>query len=238
MHRSFISMAWTPEVDAADARLLIHTIEELYELLRPRLGRPGQFDPLPTVRIFGAWSIPGAPDLQAYTSIEWYISHSMDDAGQSILASRYLQTVNLEPWQASHPHFDLCLTNLAVQDDLAGLRSNLPTLGFNRRGLVSLISTRRFDELRNLPLRRMALQHVFTHYLGLLFDIPAYSRAADVTPYHTGLYCANDCVMRPVESPQAALELAQTQAAQGTTFCEPCLTDLVAQITGYHYSLN
>src|SRR5690242_18707666 len=118
MQRSFISMTWTPGVDPEDAQVFIRTIEDIYTLLRPHLGSPGQFDPLPVVRIFGAWAIPNVPAGSAYGSVEWYIKHSMDDSQEKVLASRYLETVILEPWQSSSPHFDLALTELPLTDDL------------------------------------------------------------------------------------------------------------------------
>jgi hypothetical protein len=120
MQRSFISVTWTPGVDAEDAQVLIRTIEEVYRLLRPHFGAPGQFDPLPAVHIFGAWTKPEVPQTSAYANVEWYIAHSLDETHRSIMASRYLEAVELEPCQSSSPHLDLAVTELPLIDDLSG----------------------------------------------------------------------------------------------------------------------
>ena len=237
MRRTFISTTWTPDVDPEDARTLMRTLEIIYSLLRHHLGRPGQFDPLPVVRVFGAWSIADAPRNAAYNSMEWYLERCLDDTQQHVLASRFVDTVQLEPWQMTNPHFDLCLTDRPIVDDLE--RPGDPVvLGFSRGGLVSLISTEPFVDIVDPDLRQLAMGFVFAHYFGRLIDIPLVTRTDDVEQVAGETFCTSVCAMRRVSSPEQALDYAREQIATGTVYCEPCQHDLVAQITSFHYGVN
>ena len=238
MQRSFISMTWTPGVDPEDTHVFIRTIEDIYTLLRPHLGSPGQFDPLPVVRIFGAWAINNVPPGSAYASVEWYIQHSMDDRRERVLASRYLETVMLEPWQSSSPHFDLALTELPLTDDLPGASPAADALGMNRPGLISLVSSHPFQTIESPDLRRLALRHTFAHYFGRLLDAPRLSRSGDVLMHDKLMYCSNTCALRYTDTPTLALSFARQEQDDGALFCESCQKDIVAQIAGFHYGLN
>ncbi len=240
MRRTYISTTWTPSVDLEDARSLIRTLENIYSLLRRHMGRPGQYDSLPVVRIFGAWSIPAMPRDSAYSSIEWYVDRILADTHDHILASRYFETVQLEPWQLQNPHFDLCLTDMPVMDNMGKSSTPREVMGVSRRGLAALVSTWPFATITNPSLRRLALEHIFAHYFGCLFDVPVVSSVARAqTEERQGdLYCTNTCAMRFAASPAVALQLAQQQASLGVTFCEACQRDLIGQITAFYYGPN
>lgn len=238
MQRSFISLTWTPGVDPEDAQVFIRTIEDIYTLLRPHLGTPGQFDPLPVVRIFGAWAIPTVPTGAAYGSVEWYVQRSMDDQNTHILASRYLETVILEPWQSSSPHFDLALTDLPITDDLDPGGETGSALGMNRPGLISLISSHPFKGIESADLRRLALRHTFAHYFGRMLDAPRQARSGDVLTHDRRLFCSNTCALRFTDTPTLALSFARQEMEGGALFCAACQKDIVAQITGFHYGVN
>jgi hypothetical protein len=239
MRRSFISITWTPGVDASDARLLLQTVDDTFTLLKRRLGTPGQFDPLPGLRVFGAWAIPSMPDRAVYRDVAWCVSHSLDDRGVAILASRYLHLIDLEPWQATHPHFDLCLTELPVEDDTSGVEDERrrAVLGISRRGVVSLISTRRFDGLTNLSLRRAALQHSFAHFLGQLFDAPD-PRRPMLDWENSRPYCPNECAMRYTPGMSEASRFGERLFMTESIFCEDCQYDLLARLASVYFGLN
>jgi len=247
MQRSFISVTWTPDVDIRDAQTLGRTIEDVYGVLRPYFGRiPGQFDPMPSVRIFGAWEIQGMPDGSAYSSIDWYIQHSLTDDRERILASRYLNTVRLEPWQGTSPHFDLALTERELEDDL--LTGKRPAqegplthaaLGFSRPGLISLVSTHPFNTLSNPRYRLLALRQTYAHYIGRLFDTPhPGNESRTVETRHGEVYCTNECALRYFETPQQALAFARQQDDASLLYCRTCQQEMAAQITSFHYGLN
>lgn len=232
-------MSWTPGVDAEDAQVLIRTIEDIYTALRPHFGVPGQFDPLPVVRIFGAWAIPSLPQGAAYANVEWYINRSLDDTHKAILASRYLQTVILEPWQATSPHFDLALTDLPLTDDVSGALPLTMALGMSQPGLLSLISSRPFQEIDNPELRKLALRHIYAHYFGRLLDVPRTSRSGgDVLEHLGSLYCANTCAMRYTDTSTLALSFAQQEMSSGLLYCPTCQKDLAAQVAAFHFGQN
>lgn len=244
MHRTFISMTWTPGVDEDDAQVMVRTIEDIYSLIRRQFGKPGQFDPLPTVRVFGSWAIPNLPQDSAYANVEWYVQRSLDPIRDCIVASRFLDTVIKEPWQTTSPHFDLAMTDLNVLDDIGTGRETPAApaephaLGVTRPGLFSLVSTHPFDEIDSPDLRKLALRHMIAHYFGTLIGIPVRTRTEDVVMYRGRRFCANTCAMRYTDTPTLALSFAQQELASGALFCEACQRDLAGQIAGFHFGMN
>ncbi len=239
MRRTYVSMTWTPGVDQNSARLLLQTIEDIYELVRRHLGTPGQFDPLPSIRVFGAWAIPSSPPGTPYADIDWMIRRSLDDDRDHILATRFVETVTLEPWQATHPHFDLCLTELPVHDDRpTGTARAEEVIGISHRGMLSLVSTRQFDVIESESLRQLAMQHTFANHIGMLFDIPDSAREDIAISEDGNVYCTNQCAMRYTGTPQKALAFARQEIVSGVIYCEACQHDLIARIIGYHLGPN
>jgi hypothetical protein len=238
MRRSFLSVSWTPGVDADSTQIFLQTIEDTFTLLRRHFGRSGQFDPTPVVRLFGAWIIPTAPQGAAYSNVNWYVEHCLDESGRRILASRYLETILLEPWQSNSPHLDLTLTELPIVDDVSGPHPLMDVLGFARPGLLSLVSTYPFLSIEDRHLRRVAMWQTFAHFLGRLFDVPRVSRREGVLEHQGGLYCTNTCAMRFIDTPTLALSFGQQEVSGGVMYCEACQHDLAAQITGFHYGMN
>lgn len=238
MRRTFISVSWTPDVDPADAQLLVRVIEDVYDLLRPRFGRPGQFDPLPQVRIFGAWEIPDLPPGATYRDIVWITRRSLDDESRYLLASRYLDLIRLEPWQSSQPHLDLTLTDLPIRDDRPGRNGAEQVLGVSRRALVSLISTHRLGQIASPTLRQIALRHLFQNFLGQMLNTPDARRGDSLMLVDGEAFCTNVCAMRHTPTTKEALAYGQEQASQALIYCEDCQRDMVARITGFHYGAN
>lgn len=247
MHRTFISMTWTPGVEEEDARVMIRAIEDIYELVRRRFGEPGQFDPLPVVRIFGAWMIPGMPADAAYSNINWYIDHSLDDTRSRIQGSKFMETIKLEPWQSTSPHFDLAMTELKVMDDMTPsvrqqqIGANLQqesALHVHHPGLFSLISTYPFYTIESTDLRRLAIRHMVAHSFGRLMNIPRRGRTQAILEHLGECYCTNTCAMRFTDTTTLALSFAQQQLASGEIYCDDCLNDLTSQITSFYYGMN
>jgi hypothetical protein len=239
MKRTYLSVTWTPGVDIRDAQTLGRTIEEVYGLLQPYFGRPGQFEPLPNVHVFGAWTIPAMPPEAAYASVHWYIDRNLSADGRHLLASRYLETVLLEPWQGTTPHFDIAVTDLSLFNDLpVEGRPIANAIGFSRPGSISLVSTHPFEMISNPTHRDLALRQTIAHYIGLMFDAPRNNRTGDVEQHGEHLYCTNLCAMRFIKTPSQALDFAREQVDSGALYCESCQRDLAAQVTGYHFGLN
>jgi len=236
MQKASISMSWTPGVEPEDAQVLISTIEEVYTNLRTLLGKPGQYDPLPTVRVFGAWAIPSIPSGSAYSNIEWYLNRSLDDRKMTVIASRYLDTVRCEPWQATNPHFDLAMTDYPLINDIDKMEDRIDVMGMSQPGLVSLISAHPFDMIADKSLRHIALRHNCAHYLGRLLDIPSITNRSDLHNRDGALYCPNTCAMRYTVSAEAALEFGRQE--EDDLFCPQCQRDLLGQIVAFHYGVN
>ena len=239
MRRTFISMTWTPGVAMEDARLLIRQMEDIYDLLRGHFGPPGQFDPLPTVRVFGAWELPSDETTigNVYRSVDWMLERSLADDGQHILATRYLDTIRHEPWQSSHPHFDLSITALPIEDD-QGEKIQQNALGITRRGMVSLVSLHPLAEVRRVVLRRAALMQLYAHYIGQMFDAPCVGPSERLEEFGGEIYCTNQCAMRYLSSVDDALTYGVDQSSEGTIYCEACQYDIISQILSYHYGTN
>lgn len=216
---------------------MVRAIEDIYSALQRHFGPSDQFNPLPLVRVFGAWMLPNAPRGSVYWSIEWYIQRSLDPAGQHLLGSRYLSAVSMEPWQHSEPHFDLTLTDLPLVDDL-GPEEKEETLGVSLPGVVSLISSHPLHTIDNPGLRKMALKHIVAHYFGRMADIPRFGRHSNVEEHDDILYCRGVCAMRYIPSAEQALAYALEQSSEGQLFCPACRRDLIAQLAGFHFGVN
>jgi hypothetical protein len=238
MRRTFLSITWTSGVTNEDAQMMVRAVEEIYRLLRPHFGKPGQFDPLPDLRVFGAWMLPSAPQGSAYANVDWFLKRSLDKSQTRLLASRYLETVYLEPWQGTTPHFDLMLTEKPLVDDRSSESPTPEVIGISQRGMVSLITSQPFDSITNPDLRRLALHHAVLHFFGRMLNTPRPTRHQHTLTHENGLYCTATCAMRFTDTPTLALSFAQQQMADGVIYCEACQKDMVAQITGYHYGLN
>jgi hypothetical protein len=231
-------MAWTPDVEPTEAQVFVHTVSDIMTTLRRLLGHADQFDPLPMVRVFGAWVIPSVPQGAAYWGVQWYVQHSLDQTRKRLLGSRYLQAIQLEPWQHSDPHFDLALTDLALLDDTMGDEGR-EVLGVSQAGMAAVISSHLVHAIANLDLRSMALRHAVAHYFGRMTGAPRLERKQAVRwQADGGLYCTNPCAMRYIPSADQVLIYALEQHARGELYCEVCQRDMVALLVGFHYGLN
>lgn len=237
MHRSYVSVTWTAGTRAGDAHALIEAVEEAFDVVRGELGRPGQFDPLPTLRLFGAWTIPDAPPHAPYRSIEWLTARCLDESGRAVRGDRYLESVRLEPWQSTLPHFDLCLTSLPLVAG-PGVPGSGPLLGVCRRGMASMISIHMLGKMGSKAWRNAARLHLFAHFLGQLFDLPDPRRGESLVEHDGAVYCTQTCAMRHTASVLQALDYGQEEAGLATPYCAACQRDLTARLVGYHYGLN
>ena len=236
MRRQALSMTWTPGVKPEEAQVMIMTIHELMAALRDSVGSGGQFDPFPTVRVFGAWMIPAVPQGSAYWGIEWYVQQSLDPTREYLMGSRYLSTIKMEPWQNQDPHFDIAMTELALVDD--DTEEEPEVLGVSAPGIASVVSMHMLREIDNVRERWMALRQVVAHYFGQMTGIPLERGRLDVITVNNNLMCTNVCAMRPIFSADEALTYARQQKEQKVVFCEPCRLDLVALLTSFHFGLN
>jgi hypothetical protein len=223
-------------VEPEEAQVMVTTIQETFAKLRGTLGPPGQFDPLPAVRVFGAWMIPAVPNGAAYWGIEWYVEQSLNPTNEFLLGSRYLSTISMEPWQTQDPHFDMSLTDMMLVDD--SLEAEPEVLGVAKSGLASVVSAHMLNRIENDNERRLALRHTVAHFLGRMAGIPLRRGRADVVTQHDTLLCTNTCAMRPTHSAEEALGFALEERAAKSNYCEPCQLDLVTLLTGFHYGLN
>jgi len=232
-------MTWTPNVEPEEAQVMIRTVEDIYGMLRRRIRWANQFNPLPIVRVYGAWMLSNTPQGAAYWSIEWYVKHSLDAESdhERLLGSQYLSAVSTEPWQHSEPHFDLTLTNLPVIDDL-GPEAACEALGVSIPGTVSLISSYLLHKIENLDLRKTALRHVVAHYFGRMANIPTFSRQGDVEEHGDVRYCRGICAMRHTTSESQALAYSLEETTEGVLFCSACQRDLIALMTSLHFGIN
>lgn len=237
MRRQALSLTWTPGVRPEEAQVMVRTVQDVLDLLRSSLGRPGQFDPLPHVRVFGAWMIPSVPQGAAYWGIEWYVRNSLNPTQEFLIGSRYLSVISMEPWQYQDPHFDMALTDMPLVDNTISQEPFV--LGVVRPGLATVVSAHLLKKsLESRSDRVLALQHMVAHFFGRMADVPSQRGRSDVIVHEDTLYCKNTCVMRLAESAEQALEQARQERAAEATFCEPCQLDLITALTGFHYGLN
>jgi hypothetical protein len=215
---------------------MVVAIHDTLGLLRQSLGPPGQFDPLPAVRVYGAWMIPAVPRGSAYWGVEWYVQQSLNPTAEFLVGSRYLSVIGMEPWQIQDPHFDMMLTDLALVDDSGEREPRV--LGVARQGMASLVSLHLLHQISDRHKRLPALRYTVAHYFGRMAGVPRQRGRSDMVTVHDALLCSNMCAMRPLTSAEEALVYSQEQHKAGVMFCEPCQLDLIALLAGFHYGLN
>lgn len=236
MRRQALTMTWTPGVEPEEARVMIMTVHKVMRQLRQSVGPEGQFDPFPTVRVFGAWMIPAVPQGAAYWGIEWYVQQSLDPSETYLLGSRYLSTISMEPWQIQDPHFDMSMTDIALIDDSNDTEPEV--LGVSRPGMASVMSMNLLREITDARDRRVAVRQMVAHYFGRMTGVPRLRGRSDVVTFDNILLCTNVCAMRPLLGADEALAFGLQQRDAKVVFCEACQLDLISLLAGFHYGLN
>jgi hypothetical protein len=231
--KTFISLTWAGGIGDREATVLIHTVAETLAVAGERLGPWLQSQVLPPIRAFGDWVILEMPRGSAYSSVDWYLERCRTAEGGRIDGVAYLRLVELEPWQASTPHFDLAL----VDDDLADEKGR-SVLNLALPGLAAVASLYQVRQLGSQEAQLLGLRHLVAHALGRATGVPLPARSGDVTSRGGDLYCTNLCVMRPCIELRHLLEYAMEGANQPRLYCDSCQHDLKAILVGSHYGLN
>ncbi|NDJ55192.1 MAG: hypothetical protein GYB68_19140 [Chloroflexi bacterium] len=239
MRRAFIATTWTEDSADDDIDTLIKAIDRCYDSLQPLLGRFGQFNPLPQLKVFGSWELSNTAATSPFPNFEWMIDRSLSDDGKAVVASRFVDMVHLEPWQSSFPHFDLTLIDLPLIDDVRRSATHYDALGMCQPGLVSVISTAPLEVIDDPDLRALTLSHIVAHYLGRLVGTLELQPAGYIYPRAPHRHCLRTCAMRYLDdNPMLALSFAQEQAEKGLIYCSDCQHDMVAAMVNYRLGIN
>lgn len=230
---SFISLTWSQDVEDSEARVLVYTVTHLVAQLGKRLPFWFQFQSLPQIRPFGDWVILMMPRGSAYSSMDWYIEHSVTPDHAVLNGEAYLRLVEMEPWQSSTPHFDLALVGKDLSD--AHGRSVLSVVRDGVAAVMSVYQLRRSFEQEELIVK---LSHLVAHNLGRVVGIPLHNRKTGLLYVGEDVYCAHLCAMRPMVRLEDLVELSEQIADEWGFYCETCQREMGAVFVSKYYGIN
>ena len=212
-----IYIKWTGGVDEQEYGIGVSTALELYRLAYATARRRG-FLPLPAeIRAFGNWMVPGIPQDAPYWSTYWYVSESYSSQTGRLVAPRYLDAIREEPWQRSHPHYDLAMTefDLVVSEKA---REDEYTLGWVLEGIGTIVSVIRVRFALEGEKRLLAIRRLVAHHLARAIRTP-YAGERE--------FCSNVCALRPATTTEELAALALEEWQAGVLLCPQCQEELL-----------
>jgi len=230
---SFISLTWSQDIEDSEARVLVYTVTHLVAEMGKRLPFWFQFQSLPQIRAFGDWVILMMPRGSAYSSMDWYIEHSITPDKKAVDADTYLRLVEMEPWQSSTPHFDLALVGRDLSDTHG--RSVLSVV---RDGVAAVVSVHQLRHSFEQEERIVKLSHLVAHNLGRVIGIPLPERKTGLLHVGEDVYCAHLCAMRPIASLEDLVELSEQITDEWGFYCETCQREMGAVFVSKYYGIN
>lgn len=225
----FFSVTWTDYIPDNEAVMILR---EIHAALRQALKYIPDPDPaslvtLPEIKPFGYWILQDSKLDQVYGSAKWYMDQSYDSASGRLLAWRYLNLVRNEPYQIYTPHYDLAIVHYPLYDEQAERES----IGVVIPGQAAIVSTNPLNQLPVRHERPVVLNRIIAHHVGRVVGIPF------IRPDEPG-GCFGPCAMRPAESLDRWIELAEEEAQANVIYCDPCRRQLAAQIASNQLGRN
>ncbi len=236
-----VSIMWTEGVRREEAQVVINTVRRLMRLLHQTSVRAGLALAPATIRPFGTWYVPDLPAGTPYYGTQWYLESSYDRKLDKVRASKFLELIGDEPWQKVSPHFDVAIIDHDLADSGDGLvisDSSAYLLGAVVPGLATVLSVHRLRYIENLRLKRLALRHLTTHYLGHVLGLPARSREEAIDSSLGERNCVNVCSMRHARTLEELVRFAVEEDNAGLMLCTRCRSDLIEFAILSHYSPN
>lgn len=232
-----ISIMWTEGVEDLEARSALIAVQKVVETMLHASQEKRLFLPGPDIYPFGTWIVPSIPRGQPYWGTQWYVDNSYDEGTQQIIAPKFLELVQAEPWQQADPHYDLAIVeqDLALEERLKGFIS---TLGLVMPGVATIVSVYQLRAVEDLSLRLLSLQRLVSHCLGHLFQVPSPWREEDVEFSFGEKHCKGICVMRHTPDLKKLVEQAVAEAQGGVLFCDACRKDLLTLLVGSHFGFS
>ncbi len=230
---TFISLTWSQDVEEGEAHVLVYTVSYLVAQLGKRMPFWFQFQALPQIRPFGDWVILMMPQGSAYSSMDWYMKHSVTPDDKAIDGAAYLRLVEMEPWQSSTPHFDLALVGRDLND--AQGRSVLSVV---RAGIAAVVSVRQLRSLFDKEERIVKLSHLVAHNFGRVVGIPLAERKTGLQHVGDSIYCTHLCAMRPIMTLDDLVELSEQIRGRWSFYCDVCQSEMEAVFVSKYFGMN
>jgi len=236
-----ISVQWTPEIQGADAEVVVSTVAHLQEVMMV-LGQHAGFSlSRGAIRPFGTWVIPSVKEGAPYWSTLWYVQTSYEPSTGQISGPRFIDAVRAEPWQRAGPHYDVAIvhTDLTDRSERTVQGAGAPyVLAAWEPNLAAVLSVYRMQELVDARSRRIALRRLALHAFGRVLELPGPGRTEAVEMRHGAPACTNRCVMRTAADVATSLDFGREEFETRTLFCAACTSDLLNHIVATHFSRN
>jgi predicted Zn-dependent protease len=209
-------------VDDREAEVAVTAVREVLAGIYLTCREMG-FLPFPTqVRAFGTWVVPAIRRGQPYWGTGWYVQNSLSPGSRRVIASRFLEMVEQEPWQRSDPHYDLAL----LHHDLVEEEGGDFVLGAALEGVGAVVSVLRLRFVLEEERRFLGLRRLVAHHFGHVLGVPAPMREDEVERSLGWRHCANTCAMRHAQTVEELVRLALEERAAGLEFCARCEREL------------
>lgn len=230
-----ISIMWSEGVRDDEAATVVQTVKDLVKLAYDACFKAGVGLSATAIRPFGTWVLPSIPAGDPYSGTQWYVDTAYDRRRGQVVASRFLELVQAEPWQAASPHFDLAVLDrdLAATPNGAGF-----VLGSVLPGTAAVISVHRLREIGDGATRARALRRLVAHNFGHVLEVPSSGRVGVVEGPGRERHCTNVCAMRYAADVPELVALANEEAVAQVRLCPECTADLMRSVMLQRVSKN
>ena len=179
------------------------------------------------VKSFGVWRHKDWVNLyngqlNPYMSVDWYVEQGRKASrgnGQ-LHGGAICNALWQEPWQKSHPHWDVVILKSDIYDDGCNF-----VIGEAVADGFCIVSVNRLSGLDEASQKECIITETI-HELGHVFGLPNDNRGDGTIEQSLGGHCTNVCTMRQgLVVPRDWLRMTQDRLRHGT-FCQICLAEL------------
>ena len=223
----FMSISWTDGIKENEAIMIVREVHVALRQALMYLPSPTSIVTLPAVKPFGNWVLQDVEPNSTYGSTQWYIDQSYDRESGRLLGRQYLNIVLNEPFQSVTPHFDLAVTHYPLLDEVL----NREVIGVDIPGRAAVLSNAPLNGVDRKYDRPIVLRRIISHYVGRVIGLPFHNHGSSCR-------CVDVCAMRPADTLEEWVDLAQEEFAQDCIYCDSCRRELSARIASNQLGLN
>lgn len=183
--------------------------------------------------VYGNWFSNKAVDankkLNPYESIQWLLNDSYNSNRGQIDAGRLLRRLYDDPYQKSHPHWEVIFT----AHDLYCYNTSF-VIGAAQPDIGTIISLSRFMGIQESALRHEIIKTEIFHEVGHVFGLPTKRRGVHNLEQSLGLHCKTDsCSMKQgLYVPTDWIDITKKRVSRGgNPYCSDCLNDLNRKVS-------
>lgn len=166
--------------------------------------------------------------LSPHQSVQWAIEKNYNHQRRQINASNLVNNMYIDPYQKTHPHWEVILTNYDLYTEGCNF-----CVGIAQPDLGTLISLSRFKGFEVTDLGREVIKTEIFHEVGHVLGLPSTRRGVNNLEDALGYHCKIDgCSMKQGMSvPNDWINNTRMRIIQNKgPFCQDCIKDLGPKI--------